>query len=85
MKCKYKTEKGLMSVKTKLNILERFNKGELLKKKISVQLEEKREMYKMEKSNNLYSECFPIVSGYYCILKKLELELIVDLFWVWAV
>lgn len=85
MKCKYKTEKGLISVKTKLNILERFNKGELLEKKISVQLEEKREMYKMEKSKNLYSECFPIVSGYYCILKKLELELIVDLFWVWAV
>lgn len=37
----------------------------------------------MEKSKNLYSECFPVVSGYYCVLKKLELERIVDPFWVW--
>lgn len=38
MKCKYGTEKKLVSMKTKLNTLERLKKGELLKKIIFCQI-----------------------------------------------
>lgn len=38
MKCKYGTEKKLVSMETKLNTLERLKKGELLKKIIFCQI-----------------------------------------------
>lgn len=46
MQCKYGTEKKLVSMKTKLNTLERFNKGELLKKFIFCQI--RRELRAMK-------------------------------------
>lgn len=81
MKYKCKIEKRLTSMTTKLNTLERFNKGELLKNIFCHRWELRA--VKNGKIKESVLRTFRSVCDYYCILKKLELELVVNAFWVW--